>query len=58
VQSWRTSQFTDNHDDSIITVMLDESDDGETLLTLIHSNVPDGQTSYERGAGSRAISSP
>ena len=48
VQSWRTTKFTDDHDDSIITVTLEEID-GETLLTLVHSNVPDGQTSYERG---------
>jgi uncharacterized protein YndB with AHSA1/START domain len=48
VQSWRTTEFTDDHEDSIITVTLEEVD-GETLLTLIHSNVPDGQTSYQRG---------
>src|SRR5882757_1287137 len=45
VQSWRTSQFTDEHGDSIVTVTL-ESVGGGTLLTLVHSNVPDGQTSY------------
>lgn len=48
VQSWRTSQFTDDHEDSIITVTL-EAVSGGTLLTLTHTNVPDGQTSYERG---------
>jgi uncharacterized protein YndB with AHSA1/START domain len=48
VQSWRTSEFTDEHEDSIITVTLEEVADG-TLLTLVHSKVPDGQTSYERG---------
>ena len=48
VQSWRTSQFTDDHEDSIITVTLEEVDGG-TVLTLTHTNVPDGQTSYERG---------
>jgi uncharacterized protein YndB with AHSA1/START domain len=48
VQSWRTSQFTDDHGDSIITVTL-EAVSGGTLLTLMHTNVPDGQTSYERG---------
>ncbi len=48
VQSWRTSQFTDDHEDSIITVTL-EAVSGGTLLTLTHANVPDGQTSYERG---------
>jgi uncharacterized protein YndB with AHSA1/START domain len=42
VQSWRTTAFTDDHGDSIITVIL-EDDDGGTLLTLVHSNVPEGQ---------------
>jgi uncharacterized protein YndB with AHSA1/START domain len=48
VQSWRTTDFTDDHDDSIITLTL-EDDDGGTLLTLVHSNVPNDQTSYEQG---------
>jgi uncharacterized protein YndB with AHSA1/START domain len=48
VQAWRTTKFTDEHEDSIITLTLEEVDDG-TLLTLVHSNVPDGQTTYEEG---------
>ena len=48
VQSWRTRQFTDEHEDSIITVTFEEAEEG-TLLTLVHSNVPEGQTSYEQG---------
>ena len=48
VQSWRTTQFTDEHEDSIITVTLEEVEGG-TLLTLVHSNVPDEQMSYEQG---------
>ncbi len=48
VQSWRTTQFTDAHEDSTITVLL-EPVEGGTLLTLVHSNVPDDQTSYEQG---------
>ena len=47
VQSWRTTQFTDEHGDSIITVTLEDDDEG-TVLTLVHSNVPDEQTSYEQ----------
>lgn len=46
VQSWRTSEFTDAHGDSVLTVTLQHTDDG-TLLTLEHSNVPDEQRSYE-----------
>jgi uncharacterized protein YndB with AHSA1/START domain len=46
VQSWRTTQFTDEHEDSQIIITLKAVEDG-TLLTLEHTNVPDGQTSYE-----------
>ena len=45
-QSWRTKHFGPTHTDSIIEVLL-EPDGDSTLLTLNHSNVPDGQTSYE-----------
>ena len=48
VQSWRTAQFVEEHEDSIITVILEEAENG-TLLTLVHSNVPDNQKSYEQG---------
>jgi uncharacterized protein YndB with AHSA1/START domain len=46
VQSWRTSEFGDEHEDSVVTVVLQEVGGG-TLLTLEHSNVPDEQRSYE-----------
>ena len=48
VQSWRTTKFTDEHEDSTITVTLAAAKGG-TRLTLRHANVPDGQTSYEKG---------
>lgn len=48
VQSWRTRNFTDEHEDSLITVTLEKVEEG-TLLTLSHTNVPDAQTSYEQG---------
>jgi uncharacterized protein YndB with AHSA1/START domain len=48
VQSWRTTEFDDVYEDSIVTILLQEADDG-TLLTLEHSNVPDAQKSYEEG---------
>lgn len=46
VQSWRTSEFTDQHEDSVIAVTLQNVADG-TLLTLQHRNVPDDQKNYE-----------
>jgi uncharacterized protein YndB with AHSA1/START domain len=48
VQSWRTEEFGDEHEDSIVTIVLTEAGDG-TLLTLEHSKVPDDQRSYEDG---------
>jgi uncharacterized protein YndB with AHSA1/START domain len=48
VQSWRTTQFADTDPDSTITVTLTPTAGGSTL-TLHHTNVPDGQTSYETG---------
>jgi uncharacterized protein YndB with AHSA1/START domain len=48
VQSWRTTEFEDEHTDSIVTILLRETEDG-TLLTLEHSNVPDEYKSYEEG---------
>ena len=46
VQSWRTKDFTDEHEDSVVTLTFEEADDG-TLLTLVHGNVPDDHTKYE-----------
>ncbi len=46
LQSWRTSEFADADPDSTIEVLL-EADGSGTLLTLRHSGVPDGHTSYE-----------
>ena len=48
VQSWRTTEFADEHEDSIVTIVLQETEDG-TLLTHQHSNVPDEHKSYEEG---------
>jgi uncharacterized protein YndB with AHSA1/START domain len=48
VQSWRTTKFNDDQDDSIVTVLLEDGEDG-TLLTLIHSNVPNDHRTYEEG---------
>jgi len=48
VQSWRTSQFEDCEEDSQIEIILNEID-GETELTLIHSNVPESGEHYING---------
>jgi uncharacterized protein YndB with AHSA1/START domain len=48
VQSWRTTEFGDEEEDSVITVVLQGTEEG-TLLTLDHSNVPDEHKGYEEG---------
>jgi len=48
VQSWRTSEFGAEHEDSIITLTLEPVEEG-TLLTLEHTNVPEEHRSYEEG---------
>jgi len=48
VQSWRTSKFDDEHEDSIVTITFEPAGEA-TLMTVIHSNVPDAHRSYEEG---------
>jgi activator of HSP90 ATPase len=48
VQSWRTTEFTDDDDDARIEVLLEPAENA-TKLTIRHTNVPDGHRSYENG---------
>ena len=48
VQAWRTDEFDDETEESIVTILLQVTEDG-TLLTLEHSNVPDQYKSYKEG---------
>ena len=48
VQSWRSSEFKDSNEDSIIEVTFEDKNGG-TLVTLTHSNVPEGGEHYESG---------
>jgi len=43
LQSWRTSQFTNDDEDSLIEVTLAAHGDESTTVTLKHSNVPNDQ---------------
>ncbi len=49
VQSWRTTQFRKADPDSQIEVLLRRMPSGSTRLTLRHTHVPDGHTSYRDG---------
>ena len=48
VQSWRTTEFAQNDEDSILTISLNPIQEG-TELILDHTNIPEGQTQYEQG---------
>jgi len=48
VQSWRASQFEESEEDSQIYITLNEKE-GETKLTLTHSNVPESGEHYIKG---------
>ena len=57
VQSWRTSEFADEHDDSQIEVLLEQVGEG-TRITVRHTNVPDGQLGYEQGGWQESYFEP
>jgi activator of HSP90 ATPase len=49
VQAWRTSEFPEESPDSRVEILLEESG-GETKITLIHTDIPEGQgDSYKQG---------
>ena len=48
VQAWRTTRFADDDPDSRMEVIL-EPVEGGTLLTLNHTDVPDGHDGYRDG---------
>ena len=47
-QTWRTSQFNVDDEDSKIEVLLEELN-GKTELTLIHTNLPESGEHYKKG---------
>jgi activator of HSP90 ATPase len=49
VQAWRTTEFPKGSPDSRVEIIL-ETIDGGTKLTLLHSNIPEGQADdYKKG---------
>jgi uncharacterized protein YndB with AHSA1/START domain len=49
VQSWRTSEFTNNEEDSQIEVLFEDNETGGTKITLRHTNLPEHGAQYEQG---------
>ncbi|MFW9851084.1 MAG: SRPBCC domain-containing protein, partial [Candidatus Thorarchaeota archaeon] len=49
VQRWRTTDFPNDSPDSLVEIILEAVEKG-TKMTLIHSEIPDGQKeSYKKG---------
>lgn len=48
MQSWRTYEFEETDDDSHLEILLKETN-GQTELTLIHTNVPEDGEHYIAG---------
>lgn len=49
LQSWRTTEFPEGSPDSLLEISFEEIGDG-TQLTLVHTNIPDGQgEDYRQG---------
>ncbi len=48
VQKWRSSDFNPDDPDSTIKINFEETSDG-CLMTLTHSEIPDGQPDYYQG---------
>jgi len=57
VQSWRTQNFSLDAPDSRIEVIFEPVGE-ETLVRVLHSNVPDGDLGYEQGGWKKSYFDP
>ena len=48
-QTWRTSDFEKDQEDSIIEIYFEENKAGKTKITLHHTNLLDKDLHYKRG---------
>lgn len=48
VQSWRTTEFTSDEQESLVEILLEPAFE-QTRLILRHSNLPEHGTQYEQG---------
>lgn len=49
IQTWRTTEFDEKDEDSILNIELVEISETKTNLILTHSKIPKGQTQYKQG---------
>ncbi len=47
-QTWRTTEFEEDDEDSLLVVHLTPTENG-TEVTIDHCNIPEGQTQYKQG---------
>lgn len=57
VQSWRSTAFTEENEDSQIEVLLEANVSG-TLVRVRHTNVPDDHPGYENGGWQQSYFDP
>ncbi len=48
LQSWRTTEFDDSDQDSLLEILFDTAGDG-TKITIRHSNLPEHGMQYKQG---------
>jgi|SRR6185312_729775 len=49
IQTWRTTDFSEDEEDSMIEITLRDDGPGKTVFTLAHSNLPSYGKKYEEG---------
>ena len=48
LQNWRTTEFEDSDEDSLLEILF-EAEEGQTRVTIRHSNLPDHGMQYKQG---------
>ena len=48
LQHWRTSEFEESDEDSLVEILLQAEGDG-TRVTILHSNLPEHGMQYQQG---------
>lgn len=48
IQKWRTTEFAEEEEDSILEIIFEERD-GETTVRINHSNLPEHGMQYKQG---------
>ena len=49
IQFWRTTEFDEGQADSLIEIQLEPTEDGQTVLRLLHKNLPESDDQYFKG---------